>query len=59
MDEDEDDEVPAMPQRATAFTDSPCETDDDAMNESGTEASDGPHSHDHTKINGIGPVAAA
>ena len=41
MDEDEDEEVPAMPQP----TDSASETDDDVMNGS---------SHCHTRVNGIG-----
>ena len=56
MDEDEDEEMPAVPP-FNAYTDSPCETDDDVMNESGTEASDNSHSHDRTKINGIGRAA--
>ena len=50
MDEDEDDEMPAMLQR-NAPTDGASETDDDAMNESGTEASDSSHCHG---INGVG-----
>ena len=50
MDEDEDDEMPGMPQ-PNAPADGASETDDDAMNESGTEASDSSHCHG---INGIG-----
>lgn len=56
MDEDEDEEMSAVPP-FNAYTDSPCETDDDVMNESGTEASDNSHGHDRTKINGIGRAA--
>jgi len=56
MDEDEDEEVPLMPQ-LNAPMDSASETDEDAMNESGTEASDSSHCHDHTKINGISRAA--
>ena len=49
-DELEDDEMPGMPQYS-APTDSASETDDDAMNESGTEANDSSHFHG---INGVG-----
>lgn len=49
MDEDEDDEMPVPQLNAPA--DGASETDDDAMNESGTEASDSSHCHG---INGIG-----
>ena len=42
---DEDDEMPGMPQHITPID------DDDAMNESGTEASDSSHCHG---INGVG-----
>jgi len=53
MDEVEDEEMPPMPFHTP--TDSASETDDDVMNESGTEASDSSHCHDHTnlRINGI------
>jgi hypothetical protein len=50
MDEDDDDEMPGMPQ-PYAPADGASETDDDAMNESGTEARDSSHCHG---INGIG-----
>lgn len=50
MDEDEDDEVPPMPQPTDDTSEA---ADDETMNESGTEASDNSHCHDHAKINGI------
>jgi len=54
MDEDEDDEVPPMPQPTNDTSEA---ADDEAMNESGTEASVNSHCHDHTKINGISRAA--
>jgi protein phosphatase inhibitor 2 len=56
MDEDEDEEMLVVPQ-FNPYTDSPSQSDDDAMNESGTEASDSSHCHDHTKINGTDRAA--
>lgn len=50
MDEGEDEEMPLVPLRTP--TDSASETDDDVMNESGTEASDS-QDHANLKINGI------
>jgi len=47
MDEDEDDEM----HQSNALMDSASETDDDGMNESGTEASDRSH---YYRINGVG-----
>jgi hypothetical protein len=47
---DEDDEMPGIPQR-NAPTDSASETDEAAMSESGTEASDSSHCQE---INGVG-----
>ena len=48
--DDEEDEIPEVP-RHIAPTDSASEPDDDAMNESSTEASDSSHCHE---INGVG-----
>ena len=47
--DDDDDEMPGMPEH-NAPTDSASETVDDAMNESGTEASESSHCHG---INGV------
>ena len=51
--EDEDDEMSGMPQHNAPFD---SETDDDAMNESGTEESESSHCHG---INGVGRATRA
>lgn len=46
-DEDEDDDVPPVPQRSQN------DTDEDGLNESGTEASESAHEDGNVQVNGI------